>query len=81
MREPHFWSRHVDPKSREAAPLLRFLLTPLAALYAGVTRHKLKTAKTEKVEATIICVGNLTAGGVGKRTDVEATRRHVEPGL
>ena len=77
MREPHFWSRHVDPKSREAAPLLRFLLTPLAALYAGVTRHKIKTAKPEKVGATVICVGNLTAGGVGKSPVVAALRQHI----
>lgn len=77
MREPHFWSRHVDPKSREAAPLLRFLLTPLATLYAGVTRHKIKTAKPIKVDATVICVGNLTAGGVGKSPVVAALREHI----
>ena len=77
MREPHFWSRHVDPKSREAAPLLRFLLTPLAALYAGVTRHKIKSAKPTKVDATVICVGNLTAGGVGKSPVVAALRQRL----
>lgn len=76
MREPHFWSRHVDPKSREAAPLLRFLLTPLAALYAGVTSHKIKSAKPTAVDAIVICVGNLTAGGVGK-SPVVAALRHL----
>ena len=29
MRAPHFWSAGLDPRSREAAPLTRLLLTPL----------------------------------------------------
>lgn len=66
MREPRFWARDVDPKSREAAPLLRTLLTPLAWIYAEATRRKLQRATPTKVGATVICVGNLTAGGVGK---------------
>ncbi|GAB5455116.1 MAG: tetraacyldisaccharide 4'-kinase [Henriciella sp.] len=77
MREPHFWSRDIDPKSREAAPLLRFLLSPLAALYAGVTRRKIKSAKPVSVEAVVICVGNLTAGGVGKSPVVAKLRQHI----
>ncbi|MHA7859009.1 MAG: tetraacyldisaccharide 4'-kinase [Henriciella sp.] len=77
MREPRFWSREVDPKSREAAPLLRFLLSPLAALYTGVTRRKIKTATPTKVEVIVICVGNLTAGGVGKSPVVSALRHQI----
>lgn len=77
MREPHFWSRDIDPKSREAAPLLRFLLSPLSALYAGVTRRKIKSAKPVTVEAVVICVGNLTAGGVGKSPVVAKLRQHI----
>lgn len=77
MREPRFWSREVDPKSREAAPLLRFLLTPLAAIYAGTTRRKISKADPLKVDPVVICVGNLTAGGVGKSPVVAALRHQI----
>ncbi|MFN3211557.1 MAG: tetraacyldisaccharide 4'-kinase [Henriciella sp.] len=77
MREPRFWSREVDPKSREAAPLLRFLLTPAAWLYADITRRKIKGAKPLKVAPTVICLGNLTAGGVGKSPVVAALRDKI----
>ncbi|MHA7901129.1 MAG: tetraacyldisaccharide 4'-kinase [Henriciella sp.] len=66
MREPRFWARDVDPKSREAAPFMRFLLTPLAALYAHITARRIRNTSPTRVTAKVICVGNLTAGGVGK---------------
>ena len=78
MREPRFWARDVDPKSREAAPLLRFLLSPAAAIYAGVTARRLTKTTPQHVDATVICVGNLTAGGVGKSPVVAALREHIE---
>lgn len=78
MREPRFWSREVDPKSREAAPLLRFLLSPLAWVYARVTRSRISRADPLSVPATVICVGNLTAGGVGKSPVVAALRAHLQ---
>ncbi|MEO1304705.1 MAG: tetraacyldisaccharide 4'-kinase, partial [Pseudomonadota bacterium] len=78
MREPRFWARDVDPKSREAAPLLRFLLSPAAAVYAGVTARRLTKTTPQHVDATVICVGNLTAGGVGKSPVVAALREHIE---
>lgn len=74
MRAPHFWSAGLDPYSREAAPVTRALLTPLAALYAwGVTR-KLDRATPDHVSIPVICVGNLTVGGVGKTPLVAAIR-------
>ncbi|MEM9054022.1 MAG: tetraacyldisaccharide 4'-kinase [Pseudomonadota bacterium] len=76
MREPRFWSRHVDPKSREAAPVMRLLLSPAAWAYAMVTRRKIKTARPLQVAAKVICVGNLTAGGTGKSPVVAALRDH-----
>jgi len=75
MKAPHFWSAGLDPKSREAAPVTRLLLTPLAALYTAGIRRKLAKAEPEKVPARVICVGNLTVGGVGKTPVVEAVRR------
>src|SRR6056297_2516967 len=78
MREPRFWSRDVDPRSREAAPLLRFLLTPLSWLYAAITAKKIRRAKPVSVSATVICIGNLTAGGVGKSPVVAALRERIQ---
>jgi len=78
VREPRFWSRDVDPKSREAAPLVRVLLTPFAWGYAEVTRRKIRAAEPVKVEAKVICVGNLTAGGVGKSPVVAALRDKIQ---
>lgn len=76
MREPRFWARDVDPRSREAAPLVRFLLSPLAWIYAEATHRKIARAQPLKVRPVVICVGNLTAGGVGKSPIVAALRAH-----
>jgi tetraacyldisaccharide 4'-kinase len=82
MKAPHFWSAGLDPRSREAAPLTRLLLTPLATLYTFGIRRKLAAAEPEKIPARIVCVGNLTVGGVGKTPIVEAIRRKAsEAGL
>lgn len=78
MREPRFWSRDVDPKSREAAPLVRFLLTPLSWIYAEVTRRKIRNAEPARIRARVICVGNVTAGGVGKSPIVAVLRSMIQ---
>lgn len=78
MREPRFWSGEIDPRSREAAPIARFLLTPLAWLYAEVTRRKIANAEPLKIRSKVICVGNLTVGGVGKSPIVSALRTYFE---
>lgn len=75
MKAPHFWSGGLDPKSREAAPFTRLLLTPLAILYTFGIRRKLARAKPVTVPVRIVCVGNLTVGGVGKTPVVAAIRR------
>jgi len=82
MKAPHFWSAGLDPKSREAAPATRLLLTPLAALYTAGIRRKLAKAEPETVPVRVVCVGNLTVGGVGKTPVVDAIRRiAAEAGL
>ena len=78
MREPHFWRAGLDPRSRESAPLTRAMLTPLASLYAAVTASRIRKAKPDKVSAAVICVGNLTVGGVGKSPVVQALRAYLE---
>lgn len=74
MREPRFWSVEIDPRSREAAPLTRFLLTPLAWLYSYLTARRIKNTMSTRVASKVICVGNLTAGGVGKSPVVDHLR-------
>ncbi len=77
MKAPRFWSGKVDPYSREAAPLTRLLLTPAAWIYSAITARRIKTATPVETDATVICVGNLTAGGVGKSPIVKALRDRI----
>lgn len=74
MKAPHFWSAGLDPRSREAAPMTRLLLTPLAFAYRLGVQRKLKKAMPVSVDIPVICVGNLTVGGVGKTPVVAAIR-------
>lgn len=78
MKAPYFWSAGLDPKSREAAPLTRALLTPLAILYTWGIRRKLARAEPKKTAIPVICIGNLTVGGVGKTPVVEAIRKRLQ---
>jgi tetraacyldisaccharide 4'-kinase len=77
MRPPHFWQSGLDPQSREAAPVTRALLTPLAALYGLAVKRKLARAQPTRAPLAVICVGNLTVGGVGKTPVVAAIRAHL----
>lgn len=77
MRAPRFWDGDLDPRSREAAPLTRLLLTPFAALYAGVTARRIRREEPLKLKVPVICVGNLTAGGTGKSPVTAALRDHI----
>ncbi|MEL6830911.1 MAG: tetraacyldisaccharide 4'-kinase, partial [Pseudomonadota bacterium] len=74
MKAPYFWSAGLDPSSRDAAPVTRKILTPLAWLYAQLTARRLRKTKPVKVDAVVICVGNLTAGGTGKSPIVQYVR-------
>lgn len=77
MKAPHFWSAGLDPKSREAAPLTRALLTPLTWLYLWGLRRKLASAAPERAPVPVICIGNLTTGGAGKTPVAEAIRARI----
>jgi tetraacyldisaccharide 4'-kinase len=74
MKAPYFWNAGLDPMSRYARPVTRKLLTPLAALYTIGIRQKLSAARPVKVQSIVICVGNLTVGGVGKTPVVDVLR-------
>ena len=77
MKAPYFWSAGLDPKSREAAPLTRLLLTPLSMAYLWGLRRKLAAASPETAPVPVICIGNLTAGGAGKTPVTEAIRNRI----
>lgn len=77
MKAPAFWAGGLDPRSREAAPLTRALLTPLSWLYLAGLRRKLADAAPETANVPVICIGNLTAGGAGKTPVSEAVRERI----
>lgn len=55
---PPFWWKKAD--------LRAWLLYPFSAAYAAVARRRLHTAPREKIDAPVLCIGNLTVGGSGK---------------
>jgi len=63
MRPPEFWNhRH----GRDAAPMIRTLLRPIAWIYAKAVRRRFATTESYDVGIPVICVGNATMGGTGK---------------
>lgn len=63
MQPPHFW---YESDGRHSAPLLRMLLMPLSWIYAAAAQRKINETIPKTVDTPVICVGNLTMGGVGK---------------
>lgn len=57
MKTPKFWlSDGILPR----------LLSPLGALYGWATQRRIRNGRPYRSLAKVICVGNITAGGVGK---------------
>ncbi|MEL6683099.1 MAG: tetraacyldisaccharide 4'-kinase, partial [Pseudomonadota bacterium] len=46
--------------------ILSRILTPLAAIYAGLTARRLRRPAKIKADVPVICMGNINAGGTGK---------------
>ncbi|HEX4196482.1 MAG TPA: tetraacyldisaccharide 4'-kinase [Caulobacteraceae bacterium] len=59
---PRWW---YERGRRRASPT-RLLLTPAAAIWAGVTARRIARAKPFDPGVPVICVGGLTLGGTGK---------------
>ncbi len=57
MRTPRFWQKKG---------LLSVLLVPFGVVYGIATQLRLKFSRPYKCSAKVICIGNITAGGVGK---------------
>jgi tetraacyldisaccharide 4'-kinase len=58
MKAPEFWSQPNAPLGK--------LLSPLGYVYRLAGALKRSRAKPARVDAEVICVGNLVAGGTGK---------------
>lgn len=57
MKTPRFWlQKGVIP----------IFLSPFGMLYGAVTQLRLRLKKSYHCKAKVICIGNITAGGVGK---------------
>lgn len=61
MRAPEFWTSHSA-----GAMALAWALSPLGALYDLGGRLRFAMARPYRSSMRVICVGNLTVGGVGK---------------
>src|SRR5262245_17391331 len=77
MRPPEFW--RADVKGRDAAYMLRGLLTPVSWLYAWMAERKIRTIIPRHAPVPVICVGNFTLGGAGKTPIVRALRAKPGP--
>lgn len=55
---PPFW--YQDPG------LMSIVLRPLGAAYGAAARYRMDNAKASKINAPVLCIGNLTVGGTGK---------------
>ncbi|MBF18475.1 MAG: tetraacyldisaccharide 4'-kinase [Hirschia sp.] len=77
MREPGFW-RTTSRWSRGSAPVTRLLLTPVSALYAWIGARKIAQAAPYDCGVPVICIGNLTVGGVGKTPLTLFLRNYIE---
>ncbi|MEN0652813.1 MULTISPECIES: tetraacyldisaccharide 4'-kinase [Hyphobacterium] len=61
MKPPAFWAGSAGPAGR----LAQALLSPLSAIQAAATAQRVAKPGA-RVDAAVICIGNLTVGGTGK---------------
>ncbi|WP_304167364.1 tetraacyldisaccharide 4'-kinase [Phenylobacterium aquaticum] len=64
-------------RSAAPAPVARALLKPLSWIWAAVTARRIARAHRVDAGVPVICVGNLTAGGVGKTPVVRELLRRL----
>ena len=79
MRPPEFWKAKDQIESRDAAVVLKALLTPVSWAYAAVAAHRQRTTVSRHAPAPVICIGNFTVGGAGKTPISRAIRAKLGP--
>jgi len=62
------------------APITRALLRPLSWIWAAVTARRIARTVPVRVNAPVICVGNITLGGVGKTPAARELARRLGDG-
>lgn len=62
LSTPRWWYQ----RGRRVMPMTRMLLTPVSWIWAAVTASRLANAVPADPGVPVICVGNVTVGGVGK---------------
>lgn len=69
MKTPQFWNDNN---------LISRLLFPISRVYNFITQYRLKHTTPYKSSCYVICVGNITAGGVGKTPISIALAKHYQ---
>jgi tetraacyldisaccharide 4'-kinase len=72
LATPRWWYVRHDAQRSGGMPTIRALLTPVSWIWAAVTARRIARTTPEDVGVPVICVGNLTMGGVGKTPVVRA---------
>ncbi len=75
---PPFWWEKADWRA--------YALSPLSFVYGMVAGRRMKSARREKIDAPVLCVGNFTVGGSGKTPVAialaeQAKRMKLRPGF